>query len=129
MKSCGHSIPGTEIRIFNPDKDGNGEICYRGRHVFKGYYKNESATRETLDAEGYLHSGDVGKLDSKGNLSITGRIKELLITAGGENVAPVLIEEEIKKELPFISNAMVVGDNRKFLATLLTLKYDLDKNG
>ena len=110
MKSTGKAIDGTEIRIFNPDKDGNGEICYRGRNIFKGYYKNEQATRETIDAEGFLHSGDVGKLDSKGNLQITGRIKELLITAGGENVAPVLIENAIKDELPFISNAMVIGD-------------------
>ena len=63
-----------------------------------------------MDSEGYLHSGDVGKLDKKGNLSITGRIKELIITAVGENVAPVLIEEEIKNQLSFISNVMVLGD-------------------
>ena len=67
LKSCGKAIDGTEILIQNPDQDGNGEICYRGRHIFKGYYKNEQATRETLDSEGYLHSGDVGKLDKKGN--------------------------------------------------------------
>lgn len=96
LKSCGSAIIGTEMKI-----DGNpeGEICYRGRHIFMGYFKNEQATRETIDAQGYLHSGDVGQLDSKGNLSITGRIKELIITGGGENVAPVLIENEIKKSL------------------------------
>lgn len=76
-----------------------------------GYYKNEKASRETIDTEGFLHSGDVGMIDSKGNLSITGRIKELIITAGGENVAPVLIENEIKKFLgDVIANCMVIGD-------------------
>lgn len=79
--------------------------------------------------EGYLHSGDVGKLDKKGNLAITGRIKELIITAGGENVAPVIIEDIIKEELKFISNAMVVGDAKKFLSVILTLKHEIDKDG
>lgn len=94
-----------------------------------GYYKNEKATRETIDELGYLHSGDLGKLEENGNLSITGRLKELIITAGGENVAPVLIENEIKEELKFIANAVVVGDQRKFLAVLLTLKHEMDING
>jgi len=94
-----------------------------------GYYKNEKATRETIDELGYLHSGDVGKIDENGNLFITGRLKELIITAGGENVAPVLIENEIKEELKFISNVMVVGDNRKFLSCLLTFKHELNKEG
>jgi long-chain-fatty-acid--CoA ligase ACSBG len=71
----------------------------------------------------------VGKLDKRGNLSITGRIKELLITAGGENVAPVLIENEIKEELKFVANCMVIGDARKFLTCILTLKYVADKAG
>jgi long-chain-fatty-acid--CoA ligase ACSBG len=71
----------------------------------------------------------VGRLDARGNLSITGRIKELLITAGGENVAPVLIENEVKLELPFLSNVMVVGDAKKYLAAVLTLKYEVNKNG
>lgn len=122
---------------MNPDKDGNGEICYRGRHVFKGYLKNEQASRETLDYEGYLRSGDVGKLDKngirlkyiKGNLLITGRIKELIITAGGENIAPVLIEIEVKEALTFLSNCMVIGEARKFLVIILTLKHVVDKSG
>lgn len=76
-----------------------------------------------------MHSGDVGKLDSRGNLCITGRIKELIITAGGENVAPVLIEEILKEELKFISNALVVGDAKKFLAVILTIKHEIDKEG
>lgn len=115
--------------IDNPDQDGNGEICYRGRHIFMGYYKDPESTRKTLDSNRYLHSGDVGRLDSRGNLQITGRIKELLITAGGENVAPVLIEDEIKKAIKIISNAMVVGDARKYLAVIITLKYKTDKEG
>ena len=91
MKSCGISYPGLDLIIANPDKDGNGEICFKGRNRFMGYFKNEKATIETIDEKGFLHSGDMGKLDEKGNLYITGRFKELIITAGGENVAPVLI--------------------------------------
>lgn len=94
-----------------------------------GYYKNEQATRETIDSEGFLHSGDMGTLDKNGNLSITGRLKELIITSGGENVAPVLIENQIKEELKFLSNAMVVGDAKKYLTVVLTLKHAVDKDG
>lgn len=121
--SAGASMPGTELKLDNPDKDGNGEICYRGRHIFMGYLKNDKATAETIDDEGWLHSGDIGRLDKDGFLYITGRIKELIITAGGENVPPVLIEDEIKLEIgKVVSNVMVVGDRRKFLTCLITLK-------
>lgn len=129
MKSAGKGFSGVDTMLHNMDKDGNGEICFKGRHVFMGYLKNEEATRETIDENRYLHSGDVGKFDKNGNLTITGRIKELLITAGGENVAPVLIEDEIKKELGFVSNVMVVGDQKKYLSAIITLKHDLDKEG
>jgi len=94
-----------------------------------GYYKNEEATRKTIDELGYLHSGDIGKLDKYGNLSITGRLKELIITAGGENVAPVLLENEIKEELKFISNAVVIGDDKKYLSVLLTFKHEMTTDG
>lgn len=121
--SAGIAIPGTEMKIENPDAEGNGEICWRGRHVFLGYMKNDQATAEAVDAEGFLHSGDIGKLDADGFLYITGRIKELIITAGGENIPPVILEEEIKKEIgTVVSNVMVVGDRRKFLACLITIK-------
>jgi len=121
--SAGVALPGTEMRIENPDGEGNGEICWRGRHVFLGYLKNDQATAETIDSEGFLHSGDIGKVDADGYLYITGRIKELIITAGGENIPPVLIEEEIKREIgTVVSNVMVVGDRRKFLACLITMK-------
>ena len=128
LASCGMKIDGTDMKLFDLDKHGNGEICYKGRNRFMGYYKNDEDTKNTIDDLGFLHSGDVGKIDERGNLSITGRIKELIITAGGENIAPILIENEIKESLPFISNAMVIGDKRKYLIILLTLKYAMDKD-
>lgn len=129
LKSCGCKIDGTDLMLFDVDREGNGEICYKGRNRFMGYFKNEEATQTTIDNQGFLHSGDVGKLDEKGNLFITGRIKELLITAGGENIPPVLIENQVKEEIPFISNAMLIGDKKKYLVILLTLKYETDKEG
>ncbi len=75
-----------------------------------GYLKNEAATKETIDNQGYLHSGDLGKFDDKGFLYITGRIKELIITAGGENIAPVIIEDHFKDTCPPCSNIMIIGE-------------------
>jgi long-chain-fatty-acid--CoA ligase ACSBG len=91
-----------------------------------GYLKNEQATRETIDSKGFLHSGDLGKLDSKGFLFITGRIKELIITAGGENIAPLIIEDNFKEFCPPCSNIMVIGENAKFLCAFITFKVDID---
>jgi long-chain-fatty-acid--CoA ligase ACSBG len=122
--STGTTMAGTEILIKkeNPN-DQDGEICFRGRHVFMGYLKNEEATKETIDEEGWLHSGDIGRFDEEHFLHITGRKKELIITAGGENIPPVLIENEIKKEVDgLISNVMVVGDKRKFLTCLFAFR-------
>ena len=96
------------------------------RNVTMGYLNCPEKTKETIDGEGWLHSGDIGCLDDDGYLTITGRIKELIITAGGENVPPLVIEEAIKKELPCISNAVVIGDQKKYLTCLLTLKVDSD---
>jgi long-chain-fatty-acid--CoA ligase ACSBG len=115
-----------ELKIMNPDKNGEGEICMRGRHIMMGYLKNDKATRETLDPEGYLHSGDLGIITDKGFLKITGRIKELIITAGGENVAPVPIEDNFKDAAPYVSNVMVIGDDKRFLSALVTFKVDVD---
>lgn len=127
--SCGPALDGMEIRIMNPDPEGNGEICFRGRHIFMGYLFNEAKTRESIDDDGWLHSGDIGKIDRDGFLYITGRLKEILITAGGENVAPVPIEDNIKSVLPFVANCMTIGDRMKFLSVLLCLKVELDAEG
>lgn len=126
--TVGIPMDGVELKLFNPDDKGHGEICMRGRHVFMGYLHNPEATQDTLDAEGWLHSGDVGALDEDGFLKITGRIKELIITAGGENVAPVLIEDIVKEECPAISNVMVIGDQRKYLTCLLTFKSEVGED-
>lgn len=103
------------------------EILLRGRHIMMGYLNNDEKTRETFDEQGYLKTGDMGSLrpspDGKTNLlTITGRIKELVITAGGENVAPVPIEDKIKFGCPLISNVMLIGDKKKFLSVLVTLR-------
>ena len=103
------------------------EILLRGRHIMMGYLNNEEKTRETFDEQGYLKTGDMGSLrpspDGKTNLlTITGRIKELVITAGGENVAPVPIEDKIKYGCPLVSNVMLIGDKKKFLSVLVTLR-------
>lgn len=112
---AGFCLPGAELKIAS-----DGEVCMRGRHVFKGYLKNEDATRETIDAEGWLHSGDIGVIDPDGFLRITDRKKDLLITAGGENVAPQVIEG-LLKGIPVVSQAVVLGDRMKFLTALVTL--------
>nr|XP_020772451.1 long-chain-fatty-acid--CoA ligase ACSBG2 isoform X3 [Odocoileus virginianus texanus] len=120
--SSGKIVAGCKNMLYQPSKDGVGEICLWGRHVFMGYLEQEDATMEAIDKEGWLHSGDLGRLDHQGFLFITGRIKEIIITAGGENVAPIPIENLVKETIPIISNAMLVGDKAKFLSILLTLK-------
>ncbi|XP_012733922.2 long-chain-fatty-acid--CoA ligase ACSBG2 isoform X2 [Fundulus heteroclitus] len=127
--SCGKVIPGCKTKLENPDEDGNGEICFWGRHVFMGYLNMPDKTAESLDESGWLHSGDLGKHDEDDFLYITGRIKELIITAGGENIPPVPIEDAVKSEVPIISNAMLIGDKQKFLSMLLTLKCVMDDDG
>jgi long-subunit acyl-CoA synthetase (AMP-forming) len=112
---AGFAFPGGELRIA-----GDGEICMRGRNVFKGYFKDPAATAEALDDDGWLHSGDVGTLDPDGFLQITDRKKDLIITAGGENVAPQLLEGRLKA-IPVVSQAVVVGDRRRYISVLLTL--------
>ncbi|XP_065102850.1 long-chain-fatty-acid--CoA ligase ACSBG2 isoform X1 [Paramisgurnus dabryanus] len=126
LTSCGKVIPGVKTKIFSPDAEGIGEICFWGRHVFMGYLNMPDKTEEAIDAEGWLHSGDLGKHDQNDFLFITGRIKELIITAGGENIPPVPIEDAIKEAVPLISNAMLIGDKRKFLSMLLTIKCQVN---
>jgi len=126
IKSTGLAIPGTDLKIDNPDENKIGEICIRGRAIMNGYLNNEKATKEVIDSQGYFHSGDLGKIDENGYLYITGRIKELIITAGGENIPPVILEDTVKSYCPAISNVMVVGENQKFLGAVMTFKVDTD---
>ncbi|XP_050448457.1 very long-chain-fatty-acid--CoA ligase bubblegum [Cataglyphis hispanica] len=122
----GIPLPGVYTKLDNIDENGEGEVCMGGRHVFMGYLNAPEKTEEAKDKNGWLHSGDLGKIDSNGILSITGRIKELIITSGGENVAPLNIENAILSELPALSNAMLIGDKRKYLTVLVTLKSNMD---
>ena len=112
--TVGKPLPGVQVRIA-PD----GEILVKGPNVFLGYFKEPEATREAL-VDGWLCSGDLGELDADGFLTITGRKKEILITAGGKNISPKNIEAAIK-ESPLVSEAVVIGDRRKFLTALITL--------
>jgi len=125
--SVGRAYPHFETKILDPDENGIGEIVTRGRNVFMGYLWDENKTKEVVDAEGWIHSGDLGKMDEDGFFYVCGRMKEIIITAGGENIAPVPIEEDIKAELvDIVSHGMVLGDQKKHLAIILTLKTVLD---
>jgi long-chain acyl-CoA synthetase len=116
--TVGPALPEFELRI-----DEDGEILIRSQTVFAGYYKDEEATREVLDGDGWLRSGDIGELDSDGFLRITDRKKDILITAGGKNVAPQNLENALKTA-PLVSQALVIGDRRPYVAALLTLDPD-----
>ena len=112
--TVGKAMPGTEMKIAE-----DGEILIRGDHVMKGYYNNPGATAETI-IEGWLHTGDVGKIDSEGFISITGRKKEIYVSSGGKNIAPLVIEETMKS-IPLLSQCFLVGDGRKYCSALFTL--------
>ncbi|MBE0569753.1 MAG: long-chain fatty acid--CoA ligase [Deltaproteobacteria bacterium] len=116
--TVGKALPGTQIRIA-PD----GEILVGGRHVFREYYNDPSATREAIDPEGWLHTGDIGVLDEEGFLRITDRKKDIIVTSGGKNIAPQNVENLLKND-PFVSQAFVYGDRKKYLTALITLSSD-----
>jgi long-chain acyl-CoA synthetase len=110
----GKPIPGTEISLAK-----DGEVLIRGDHVMKGYYKNPEATNKTL-IDSWLHTGDVGEIDSEGYLKITGRKKEIYVSSGGKNIAPLVIEETMKS-IPLVSQCFLVGDGKRYCSALFTL--------
>ena len=116
--SVGKPIPGTTIKIAE-----DGEVLIKGPIVMKGYWQNDAANAEVFTNDNYFRSGDLGKLDDEGYLYITGRKKELIVTAGGKNVAPAVLEDRLRAN-PLISQCMVVGDNKPFIAALVTLDPD-----
>jgi len=152
--TVGHCMPGIEVKVFKTGPKGEnvevpccrpdqpvvpeemqGELCYRGRHIMMGYMGNpnfgpehineiEDKNNATIDSEGWLHSGDKGCMDTNGMVRITGRYKELIIGAGGENIAPVPVEENVKLLCPALSNVMMVGDNRKYNVAIVTLQAE-----
>jgi long-chain acyl-CoA synthetase len=113
--TVGQPLPGVTVRIA-----ADGEILLRGPGVFSGYWNNDAATREAVDQDGWLHTGDAGALDERGFLVVTGRKKDLIVTAGGTNVAPAVLEDRIRAN-PLVSQCMVVGDGRPYVACLITL--------
>ncbi len=118
LGSVGHTIDGAECRLA-----GDGEILIHGPVVFNGYLHQEQATRQTIDEEGWLHTGDIGVLDDDGRLRITGRKKEIIITAGGKNLSPEKIENALKTS-PYIKEAVAIGDGRKFISALVQIDQD-----
>ena len=118
--SVGRPFPDTELRIADPDESGNGEIQFKGKHVMAGYYKNPEATADTMTEDGWLKSGDLGKIDMDGFVYVTGRLKEIYVSSAGKNIAPLVIEETMKS-IPVVSQCMLIGDNRKYCSALFTL--------
>jgi long-chain acyl-CoA synthetase len=116
--TVGKALPGARIRIAQ-----DGEILVAGGHVFREYYNDPSATREAIDQEGWLHTGDIGVLDEEGFLRITDRKKDIIVTSGGKNIAPQNVENLLKND-SFISQAFVYGDRKKYLTALITLSPD-----
>jgi long-chain acyl-CoA synthetase len=112
--SVGKPFPGVEVRIAD-----DGEILVKGPNIFRGYFKNKDATDETI-VEGWLHTGDIGRVDEEGFLYITGRKKDIIITAGGKNITPANLENWLKQN-QFISQGVVYGDRRPYLTALITL--------
>jgi long-chain acyl-CoA synthetase len=118
--SVGRPVPGTTIKIAD-----DGEVLIKGDIVMRGYWQNDGANQEVFDGK-WFKSGDLGRLDDEGFLYITGRKKEIIVTAGGKNVAPAVLEDRLRAH-PLVSQCMVVGDNQPFIATLITIDQDMLK--
>ncbi len=116
--TVGMPLPGVSVRIAD-----DGEIMLSGPNIFAGYWRNPDATADVLDSDGWLRTGDIGDLDDEGFLRVTGRKKELIVTAGGKNVAPAVLEDRLRAH-PLISQCMVVGDGRPYIACLVTIDAD-----
>jgi len=113
--TVGRTIPGTTVRVAD-----DGELLFRGGQVFAGYWGDEPASVEVLERDGWFHTGDLGEIDDEGFVRITGRKREILVTAGGKNVAPAVLEDRLRAH-PLVDQCMVVGDGRPFIAALITL--------
>jgi len=129
VDSVGRAFRGLKAKISNPDENGFGEICVNGRTVFMGYLGELEKTLEVFDDSNWFRTGDLGYINKEGSIFITGRSKEIIITAGGENIPPVHVENLVKAECSAISNAFLIGDKRKFLTMLIPLKTEMDKDG
>jgi long-chain acyl-CoA synthetase len=126
--TVGRPVGGTTVRVA-----ADGELLFTAPHVFRGYWKNPDATSEALSEDGWFHTGDIGEIDDDGFVRITGRKKELIVTAGGKNVAPAVLEDRVRAHW-LVSQCLVVGDQKPFIAALVTIDPEsfatwLDKNG
>lgn len=119
MGTVGLPMPGTSYKIAD-----DGEVMIKGPHLFRGYRNNQAATDAVFDSEGWFHTGDIGELDKANYLTITGRKKELLVTAGGKNVSPAVLEDPLRSH-PLISQIVAIGDQRPFVSALITLDADM----
>lgn len=113
--TVGRPLPGTAVRVAD-----DGELLFKGGQVFTGYWNNEQATAEVLEADGWFHTGDIGEVDDEGFIRITGRKKEIIVTAGGKNVAPAVLEDRLRAHF-LVDQCVVVGDGQPFIGALITL--------
>lgn len=126
--TVGRPVGGTTVRVAE-----DGELLFKAPHIFRGYWKNPEASAEALEADGWFHTGDIGEIDQDGFVRITGRKKELIVTAGGKNVAPAVLEDRVRAHW-LVSQCLVVGDQKPFIAALVTIDPEswptwLEKNG